>query len=106
MNVEIVGQLKTSSFLNVQHNSQRFSGLMRPEFVDQVMHMDEQQVQIFDFLFSFSRVRRTNQVFKEVEEIGQNGMIQLVQFLLPVQVFTIVIRVQLLNAFCLIKKIR
>ena len=54
---KLLSQLISFPFLNMEHNPKRFSSLVRSKLVDQVVHVDEQQVQVFYFLGPFDRVR-------------------------------------------------
>ena len=60
---------------------------MRPKLVDQMVHVDEQQVDVFNLLLPPRRLRALDQDVNEVEKVDEDGMVQLSQLLLSVDIF-------------------
>ena len=102
---ELLSELSSLSPLHHQHNSQRFPclhtneyifsfvdgllvpDLMRSKFVDQVVHVDEQEVDVFNLLLPPGRLRTLDQDVNEVQEVDQDGMVQLPQLFLSINIF-------------------
>ena len=63
--------------LHVEHDSQCLSGLVRPELVHQVVHVDEEQVEVFNLLISLGIVRRFYEEIKQVQKVDKNRMVEL-----------------------------
>ena len=87
VHLELFGDLQPLALLYGQHHPQGLSRLMRPELVDQMMHVNKEQIQVFHLFFSFGRFRSPDQHVQQVQKVDQNGVIQLVQLPLPVHVF-------------------
>lgn len=68
------------TLLHFQHNSDSFSGLMWSEFIDQVMHVDEEDVYIVDLVSTFVGIWAFDENVQEVEEVNQYGVVELLQF--------------------------
>ena len=73
---ESQSHLLSSFALNVQHHPQRFSGLVWPELVDQVVHVNKEQVEVFDLLIPLGRIGCFDEEVKEVEEVDQNRLVE------------------------------
>lgn len=69
---KLFGDLTTLPLLNVEHDPERFPGLVRPELVDEVVHVDEQQIEVLDLLLSLGGVWRLDQQVDQVQEIDQD----------------------------------
>ena len=50
-------ELRSLPLLNHQHHPQGLPGLVRTEFIDEVVHVDKQQIYIFDFFVALGRFR-------------------------------------------------
>ena len=60
---------------------------MRSKLVDQMVHVDEQQVDVFNLLLPPGGLRTLDQDVNEVEEVDEDGMVQLPQLFLSVDIF-------------------
>lgn len=56
MLLEPVGGFDSLPFLQLHHDAQRFARLMRPEFVQQVVDVNEEQTEIVHFFRSLWRL--------------------------------------------------
>jgi hypothetical protein len=45
---------------------------MRPEFIDEMMHVDEKQICILNLLISFGRFRALDQDVNQIQEVDQD----------------------------------
>ena len=73
--------------LHVEHDSQGLPGLVRPELVHQVVHVDKEQVEVFNLLISLGIVRRFYEEIKQVQKVDKNRMVKLLQLFFPIEVF-------------------
>ena len=60
---------------------------MRSKLVHQMVHVDEQQVDVFNLLLPPGGLRALDQDVNEVEEVDEDGMVQLPQLFLSVDIF-------------------
>jgi hypothetical protein len=44
------------ALLNVEHQSKCLSSLVRPELIYEVVHVDEQQIKVFNLFFALGRI--------------------------------------------------
>ena len=84
---EFFRHLAPFPLLNVKHDPESFPGLVRPELVDEVMHVDEQQVEVFNLLFPPGGIWHLDEEVDQVLEVYQDRMIQLPQLALPINLF-------------------
>jgi len=75
--VEPSGRLESLSLLQFHHHAQRFSGLVWSEFVQQMVNVDEEQIQVVHLLGAPRRLWVLRQQIEQVQEIDQQGVIQL-----------------------------
>ena len=61
--------------------------LVRSKLVDQMVHVDEQQVDVFNLLLPPGGLRTLDQDVNEVQEVDQDGMVQLPQLFLSIDIF-------------------
>ena len=59
---------------------------MRSKLVHQMVHVDEQQVDVFNLLLPPGGLRALDQDVNEVEEVDEDGMVQLPQLFLSVDI--------------------
>ena len=60
---------------------------MRSKLIDKVVHVDEQQVDVLHLLLPPRRLRALDQDVNQVEKVDEDGVVQLPQFLLSVDIF-------------------
>lgn len=88
--LEAVGDFDALALLLFQHDPQRLARLVRPELVDQVVHVDEEQRQVVDLFGAPARLGVADEDVDQVEERRHDRVVQLLQ-LAPV---VVVVRVQ------------
>ena len=69
---EFFRHLAPFPLLNVKHDPESFPGLVRPELVDEVMHVDEQQVEVLNLLFPPGGIWRLDEEVDQVQEVYQD----------------------------------
>ena len=60
---------------------------MRSKLIDKVVHVDEQQVDVLHLLLPPRRLRALDQDVNQVQKVDEDGVVQLPQFLLSVDIF-------------------
>ena len=60
---------------------------MRTKLVDKVVHVNEQQVDVLHLLLPPRRLRALDQDVNQVQKVDEDGVVQLPQFLLSVDIF-------------------
>ena len=88
---EFLSKLSSLPSLNHEHNSQGFSrlkqnnvlnvfnsvrDLMRPKLVDEVVHVNEQEVDVVNLFLPPRRLWALNQDVDQVKKIDQNRVVQ------------------------------
>ena len=84
---ELGCELRALPALHHQHHPQRLPRLVRPELVDEVVHVDEQQIYVLDLLVSLRRLRALYQDINQVEEVHQHRVVQFSELFLSVNIF-------------------
>ena len=69
---ELGRELRPLPALHHQHPPQRLPRLVRPELVDEVVHVDEEQVDLLDLLLPLRRLRALDQDVDNVQKIHQH----------------------------------
>ena len=60
---------------------------MRSKLIDKVVHVDEQQVDVLHLLLPPRRLRALNQDVNQVEKVDEDGVVQLSQLFLSIDIF-------------------
>ena len=84
--LELLRDLHPLALLDVQHDPEGLSRLVRPELVDEVVHVDEEHVAVLDLLLALHRVGALDEDVQRVKEVHQDRVVELVQLTLPVKV--------------------
>ena len=74
MQLEPIRHLQPLPPLHMEHDPERLSGLVRPELVNQVVHVDEEQVQVLDLLLPLGGLGTTDQQVEQVKEVDEDGL--------------------------------
>jgi hypothetical protein len=75
--------------LQLDHDPQRLSGLMRAILVEQMVNVDKQQRQVVNFLCSTRRFWSMNQNIQEIQKVDEQRVIKLFQLLLSLKMLWI-----------------
>lgn len=70
--LELGGELRPLPPLDHQHHPEGLPRLVGPELVDEVMHVDEQKVDLLDLLLSLGRLGALDQNVYNVQKIHQH----------------------------------
>jgi hypothetical protein len=84
MRLKLFCDLQPLSLLNVQHHPERLPGLVRPELVNEVVHVDEEQVKVINLCLALRRLWCADEQVDQVEKVDENRVVQFVQLFLAV----------------------
>ena len=85
--LEFFCHLEPAPFLHVQHDPQGLPGLVGSELVDEMVHVDEEQVAVVNLLLALRGLGGLDQQVQQVQEVDQQGVVQLVKLAFAVDVF-------------------
>lgn len=82
--LKLFSNVDSLPFLLLHHDPQCLPGLMRSVFVDEVVHVDEQQVEVVQLLHTFLRIWCPDENVNKVQKVDKDRVVELLQLALVV----------------------